>query len=290
MLINLDIDLLRSLVTITETGSFTRAAERLGRTQSTISLQVKRLEELIGCQLLERSTHHIGLTTEGEMLVIYARRMLALNDELVARVTEPSMSGLVRLGTPEHFAAVHLANVLAGFARSHPLVTLEVRCDFTVNLLRAFGGGELDLVLIKREPQTVADGIRVWRERLVWSCADRSQLTFDKPVPLVLSPSPCLYRKRAIQALDDAGRQWRIAYTSHSLAGLQAAVRAGLGVTVLPHDSIPQGIEALGSDSGFPQLDDTEIALLKASSTLPQPAHRLAEHIVQTLTRSSPPH
>ncbi|MEI7608887.1 MAG: LysR substrate-binding domain-containing protein [Rhodospirillaceae bacterium] len=286
MLINLDIDLLRSLVTITETGSFTRAAERLGRTQSTISLQVKRLEEQIGCQLLQRSTHHIGLTTEGEMLVTYARRILALNDELVARVTEPSMSGLVRLGTPEHFAAVHLAEVLAGFARTHPLVTLEVRCDFTVNLLRAFAGGELDLILIKREPQSEADGIRVWRERLEWSCSDRNQLATDKPVPLVLSPSPCLYRKRAIQALDGAGRQWRIAYTSHSLAGIQAAVRAGLGVTVLPHDIIPLGFDALGPDSGFPLLDDTEITLLKAAGTLPPPVHRLAEHIVQALTRA----
>ena len=286
MLINLDIDLLRSLVTITETGSFTRAAERLGRTQSTISLQVKRLEEQIGRQLLERNTHHIGLTAEGEVFVTYARRMLALNDELVARVTEPTMSGLVRLGTPEHFAAVHLADVLAGFSRSHPLVTLEVRCDFTVNLLRAFGGGELDLVLIKREPQSEADGIRVWRERLVWSCTDRTQLDDDKPVPLVLSPSPCLYRKRAIQALDQAGRRWRIAYTSHSLAGLQAAVRAGLGVTVVPHDMMPLGFEALGPDSGFPHLEDTEIALLKASSTLSQPALRLAEHIIQALTHT----
>ncbi|MEI7607756.1 MAG: LysR substrate-binding domain-containing protein [Rhodospirillaceae bacterium] len=280
---NLDIDLLRSLVTIVDTGSFTRAAERLGRTQSTISLQVQRLEEMIGRRLLQRSAHHLLPTAEGEILLASARRILALNDDLVARVTEPAIAGSVRLGTPEDFATVYLAKVLADFTRSHPRVALEVCCDFTFNLLNAFAAGELDLTLVKREPQGDVGGVRVWRERLVWAGLDRTPLAHDQTVPMVLSPQPCVYRKRAILALDGAGRRWRIAYVSPSLAGLQAAVRAGLGITVLPLDMLPAGFEVLGPADGFPDLDDTEIALLVAPGTQSPPARLLAEHIVKTL-------
>jgi DNA-binding transcriptional LysR family regulator len=127
---NLEVDLLRTFVTIAETRSFTRAAERLHRTQSTVSLQLKRLEELLGRQLLERSARHVGLTDEGDVLLGFARQMLEINDRAVARLTEPELAGLVRLGTPKDFATVHPPEVLASFARAHPRVVLEVRCDF----------------------------------------------------------------------------------------------------------------------------------------------------------------
>lgn len=281
-LTNIDIDLLRSFVEVADSGSFTRAAERLLRTQSTISLQIKRLEDALDRQLLERSPRAVRLTPEGETFLDYARRMLALNDEMVARVAEPHLAGLIRLGTPEDFATTHLPQVLARFARTHPDVALEVTCDLTLNLLERFRDDAFDLVLVKREPTAGEGGVRVWREPLVWVAADHDLVQKPGVLPLVVSPAPCVYRKRATEALDRAGRDWRIAYTCGSLAGAQAAVRAKLGVTVLPKEMAPAGLAVIDGGDGLPNLHDTEIALLSAAP-LSRPAARLAEHIVRSL-------
>lgn len=283
---NLDIDLLRTFATIADAGNFTRAAERLGRTQSTISLQMKRLEESFGKRVLERNAHRVRVTAEGETLLAYARQMLRLNDEVMARVLEPELEGRVRLGTPEDFATTHLPSVLAAFAQAYPLVALEVTTDLTLNLLERFHGGEFDLVLVKRERLGPLEGTRVWREPLVWAALDRF-MAARRPLPLVVSPNPCVYRKRALQALDKAGQRWRIAYTGTSLAGAQAAVRAGLGLTVLPREMVPPTLVTLGAEDGLPLLDDTEIALIKAPGTLSRPAERLSEHIVHSLEREA---
>jgi DNA-binding transcriptional LysR family regulator len=166
--VNLDIDLVRSFVTIVSLGNFTRAAQALGLQQSTISLQIRRLEEQIGGKLLERSPQSVALTAEGETFFDYARRMLDLNDEMVARLQEPAMRGLVRLGAPEDFATRHLPDVLARFAQAYPQVDLEVTCDLTMNLIERFRKGAFDLALIKRERSIEIPGTRVWREPLVW--------------------------------------------------------------------------------------------------------------------------
>ncbi|MCA8906468.1 MAG: LysR family transcriptional regulator [Rhodospirillaceae bacterium] len=280
---NLDVDLLRTFVTIVDSGGFTRAGERLRRTQSTISLQLKRLESQLGQRLLTRSPRGIAVTTDGEVLLAYARKILSINDAAVARLTEPDLTGVVRLGTPEDFATTHLPMVLAGFAESHPQVTLEVHCELTLNLLNGFQNGEYDLALVKREPQGDASGEKVWREALVWVASDRLLIAEDRPIPLVLSPHPCVYRKRALNALDASGRPWRVAYTSPSLAGAQAAVRAGLGAAVLPRDMVPPDFRLLDSHGAFPRLEDTEIALYRAPSGIGKAAERLADHIVRSL-------
>jgi DNA-binding transcriptional LysR family regulator len=282
-LTTIDADLLRALVTVVECGSFSRAAERLLRNQSTISLQIKRLEDQVGVALLDRGPRHVEVTGEGEVILDYARRILALNDELLAKVREPGLSGLVRLGAPEDFATSHLPDVLAGFAQSHPGVALEVLCDLTLNLMDRFGAGELDLALVKREPTERALGTRVWREPLVWAAADRSIAEAPSSLPLAVSPRPCVYRKRATEALDGAGRPWRIAYTCASLAGTLAAVRAGLGVTVLPKEMVPADLMRLEDASiGLPDLADTEMALMVAPGIGP-PAERLRDYIVRQL-------
>ena len=229
----LDLDLLRCFVTIAETGSFTRAGERLGRTQSTISLQVKRLEDQIGRAVFARTPRSLSLTPEGERLLGPARQLLRLNDTAIAELFEPAMTGRVRLGVPEDFATAHLPAVLAAFAKAHPLVELEVTCDLTLNLLDTFHAGGFDLVLVKREPTQPLEGMRVWREPLVWVARDERAVADLGCVPLVVSPEPCVYRKRATDALDAVGRKWRAAYTSTSLAGARSAVNAGLGITVL---------------------------------------------------------
>ena len=281
-LTNLDLDLVRTFVTIAATGNFTRAAETMRRQQSTISLQMQRLESALGQKLIERTPRSVSLTSEGETLLGYARRLLDLNDEVVSRVNEPHMQGIVRLGTPEDFATRHLPDLLARFTQAYPAVALEVTCDLTLNLLERFRKGAFDLALIKRE-RTAREpgGIRVWREPLVWVTSDRDFRFLEGPLPLVVSPTPCVYRKRATEALDRAGRSWRIAYTCGSLAGSLAAVKAGLGIAVLPKDMVPPSLHVIDGRP-LPDLKDTEIALLHRER-LPVPARRLMEHVIKCL-------
>ncbi len=279
---NLDIDLLRAFATVADVGGFTRAADLLLRRQSTLSLQIKRLEDALSHRLLERSSRRVRLTAEGEALLPHVRQMLDLNDRIVGRLNEPALAGNVRLGTPEDFATTHLPNVLARFAQAHPGVQLEVTCDLTLNLMTRFRRGDFDLVLVKREPERSDRGVRVWREPLVWVAAERLTFPGQGPLPLVLSPPPCVYRKRATDSLNAARRPWRIAYSCASLAGQHAAVKAGLGMTVLPKDMVPAGLAAIERREGLPDLHDTEIALLSARK-LSAPARRLHEHIVRSL-------
>ena len=285
-LANLDLDLLRCFVTVAETGNMTSAGERLRRSQSAVSLQVKRLETCLDLRLFDRSPRAVRPTGAGERLLSHARAMLALNDSIIHELAEPALEGTVRLGTPEDFATTHLPDVLARFAETHPRVSLEVSCDLTLNLLDRFAAGEFDLVLVKREVTGGEAGVRVWREPLIWAAHPRFDPATAGPLPLVVSPSPCVYRARAVGALDRARRPWRIAYTCGSLAGSQAAVRAGLGVTVLPRDMVPADLAAIDDPAELPDLHDTEVALLAAKS-LGGAARRLHDHIVRTLERRS---
>lgn len=285
-----DLDVLRTFVAIVDHGGFTRAAERVGRTQSTISLQVKKLEDGLGRRVFEREPgRELQLTPDGEILLTYARQILRLSDEARTRLMDPDVAGTVRLGTPEDFATAHLPNVLARFARAYPRVALEVNCDFTVNLLSGFSKGQYDVILFKREPQGPVGGVGVWREVLVWVTSPRLVLDPGAPLPLVLAPVPDVYRKRALASLDAIKRSWRIAYTSPSLNGLQAAVRAGLGVTVLPKEMVPAGLVLVGAEHELPPLPDTEIALYRAPGVLPRAAELLAEHIVHSLESVAAP-
>lgn len=278
-----DPELLLAFVTVVDSGGFSAAAQRLLRGQSAVSLQVKRLEERLGVRLLERGPRHLRLTGEGEAILESARRILALNEELTARAREPELAGVVRLGAPEDFATSRLPAILASFARAFPRVALEVTCELTLELLDRFAGGGLDLALIKREPAGPTDGVRVWREPLVWVGASHGAGLVDGPLPLVCSPRPCLHRKRATSALDSIGRPWRIAYSCGSLAGNHAALRAGLGVAVLPLDMVPADLVILNeADNALPDLADTEMALI-AAPVLPPPARRLREYLIRDL-------
>jgi DNA-binding transcriptional LysR family regulator len=281
-----DFDLLRTFVAVAENGGFTRAAERVGRTQSTVSLQIKKLEDGLGKRVFERNGRDLLVTADGEILLNYARQLLHLADEARARLLEPDVEGTVRLGTPEDFATVYLPEVLAEFSRAHPRIALEVHCNFSFDLLEGFSKGEYDLVLVKREPQGPVGGIAVWRDILVWVTGQKFVLDKNQPIPLVMAPAPDVYRKRAIAALQVAHRDWRIIYTSPSSEGLQAAVRAGLGVTVMSKDMVPDGLITLGSEL-LPILPDTEIALYQAPGKLSRAAQLLAEHITQSLERAT---
>ncbi|HEX8125120.1 MAG TPA: LysR substrate-binding domain-containing protein [Allosphingosinicella sp.] len=282
-----DPELLRAFVAVVEYGGFSQAAARLLRGQSAVSLQIKRLEEQLGTRLLDRSPRGVQLTAEGEMIIGQARRILSLNEALIARAREPELHGTVRLGAPEDFATSRLPDILASFVRSHPGVALEVTCELTLELLARFDAGGLDIALVKREPAFALEGTRVWREQLVWVAGSREALREGEPLPLVCSPIPCVYRRRATAGLDSIGRRWRVAYSCGSLAGSHAAVRAGLGVTVLPKDMVPGDLNILEeAEHGLPALADTEVAFVSAPS-LPPPAARLRDYIVAELEHGS---
>lgn len=271
---------LKSFVAIAETGTFGQAATTVNRTQSALSLQIKKLEEQLGCELFDRSARRVALTPQGEIFLGYAKRMIQLQWEVFSRLREPDMEGEIRFGTPEDFATHYLPDVLARFRQHHPRIQLNVECDLTLNLIDGFHRGEYDVILVKRDPQQVKGGTKVWREPLVWAAADGHEL--EEPLSLVLSPQPCIYRARALAALDRAKRSWHISYTSPSLAGTLAAVRAGLGITVLPAHMIPAGVHVIRKETKLPHLADAEVALMKRDE-LSRVAEMFAEHIVQSL-------
>ena len=268
---NIDIDLLRSFVTIVEVRSFTRAAERLLRTQSAISLQMKRLEEQLGCRLFERGGRGVEPTQAGTLLLGYARRILAANDELVGRMAEPSVEGVVRIGAPEGFLAEHLSPLLARFMRAFPRTRLFATSAPAPELETAFAAGELDL-LMTASVGSEAEGLQLMRETLLWCVADGADrdllhLAEGEPVPLILTRAPCPVRAAMIAALDREGIAWRAVVETNSRAGVQAAVGVGLGIGVLPRGSLVAGMHRLNSAEGLPPLPRQTVTLRKATST-----------------------
>jgi DNA-binding transcriptional LysR family regulator len=258
----LDLELLRSFVSVVDAGGFTRAGERVHRTQSTVSQQIKRLEEALGRPLLERNGKETIPTEEGERLLFYARRILALAEEARDVVSRPAGDVIVRLGIPEDFAAYRLTELLSEFVRSRPGLRLDVRCDLSVRLRHDLDRGELDAALIKREAGEKG-GIAAWPEHLRWVAGTRFPLRLDRrPVPLAVFQQGCLYRNRAIHMLERAERAWHIAYVSPNLVGVQAAVSAGLGISILPQLAVLPDHRILAVEEGFAPIGDTEVALM----------------------------
>jgi DNA-binding transcriptional LysR family regulator len=276
----LDLELLRSFVSVVDAGGFTRAGERVHRTQSTVSQQIKRLEDDIGRPLLNRSGKQVVPTEDGERLLSYARRLLSLAEEARDVLARPTNEGAVRLGIPEDFAAYRLTKLLASCSRSRPGLRLDVRADQSVYLRRDLERGELDLALLKRNAGEKG-GIAVWPERVHWVTSKAHPVTQKfESVPLIFFPAGCLYRTRAIHAIESAGRSWHMAYTSSSLSGIQAAVAAGLGLSILPDMAIQADHRKLTAKDGFAPIDKTEVALLASPDASPATlrlADRLAE-------------
>jgi DNA-binding transcriptional LysR family regulator len=250
MVPNLDIDLLRTFSAVADCGSFTRAAEIVSRTQSAVSLQVKRLEEAVGRRLLERTSRSLALTPAGATLLGYARRMLELNDESVRRVAEPPMQGIFRLGITEYFVPAELPRLLARFGAAYPGVQLEVRMGLSSELREALRAGGLDAAVVRLGTREVDKAL--WKEPLKWVAAEAFEGSADEPLPLVLLPEPCVLRQHAIDSMKHAKRAWRIAFTGSSMASVRAAVAAGLGASIIPRSSIMPGMRVL---SGSPHRD-----------------------------------
>ncbi|MEW8293106.1 MAG: LysR substrate-binding domain-containing protein [Candidatus Thiodiazotropha sp.] len=273
---NLDIDLLRTLAAIADFGGFSQAAKRLHRTQSAVSLQMKRLEELSGKALFRKAGRKRVLTEEGELLLNYARRILNLNDEVASMLQPDPLQGDLRLGISQDIADRGLAVILAQFTRSHPAVRLDVVVDTSSRLVEAVDAERLDLAVAFQDPGDHGDTLGL--VPLQWIVPDPFIWQPPQPLPLAMFSTPCVFRSRVVSALDQAGIPWRIAYTSPSLPGILAAVEAGLGVTAR--------LAGAGSQThGLPPLKAVELALYR-NPVLHTDAVKALETIVRDYIRS----
>ncbi|HPF59928.1 MAG TPA: LysR substrate-binding domain-containing protein [Candidatus Competibacteraceae bacterium] len=265
MAAQLDPDLLRTFIAIVDAGGFTSAAQRVHRTQSAVSMQVRRLEAILDRALFQREGRGAQLTPDGEALLGYARRLLKLHDEALAVLTRPDLSGLLRLGTPDDYVGRFLPDILVRFARAFPRVQVEVHCEPSVNLRGLLAADRLDLALITCTPGAETGEV-LRREPTVWATAERHLAHEDEPLPLALFQPGCPFRDWALTGLSGLNRPYRIAYTSASISGILAAVTAGLAVTVLGRSILPSGVRALRTEEGFPPLPPASITLHRGSS------------------------
>ena len=267
----LDADLLRAFVLIAEGRSFTEAAEMLGRTQSAVSMQIKRLEDTLGQKVLSRGKGgDVVLTPHGEFLLAHARQILSLNDEVVQMFRAPALAGTVRLGTPDDYAFGYLPPILKRFADTHPAVQVDVLCAPSNELITRLKDGELDLTLSSEGHQPKNwPTVQLWRGPLVWVTSSRHAPHRLDPLPLALAQVDtnasrnCDWARAATTALDRAGRRYRMAYSSGSQVGTHAPVLAGLAVTVSTLSWLPDGLRPMRADEGLPPLPEFGIVLLK---------------------------
>ena len=281
---SIDPDLLRSFVFIAEEGSFTRAAVRIGRTQSAVSMQMQRLEALLGQPVLFRGKGGtVSLTSHGQFLLARARDMLALNDDIWTSFRAPLVHGAVRLGAPDDYALRYLPQILMRFAESHPAVEVEVLCLPSSELVKRVHDGDLDLSLVSDGHQAAKwPAIPLWRGPLSWITSDRYAPHRKDPLPVALAHENCTWRSAALAALDGAGRRYRIAYSSATQIGTHAPVMAGLAVTISTISWLPDGLRLVRPDEGLPPLPDYGILLMKAREPRQPVTDALAHYIADT--------
>lgn len=265
----LDLDLLRTFVTVVETGSLSAAAPRVGRSQSAVSMQMQRLEQAVGKQLLIRNPRSVEPNLAGESFLNYARRLLRLSDEAWANVTRPEETGSVRLGVPDDYAAFLLPPVLSRFAEEHPLVTVELVCEQSTSLVKAIDEDRVNLAIVTRGATQPLEVIR--RERLIWVASPSHVAWENDPLPIALFEPGCAARMNVLDALGDADRSYRCTYSSASLLGLIAVVQAGLAVAALAACSVPSTLRVIGENEGLPPLRDLEIGVMRSPAS-PSPA------------------
>ncbi|GLS22514.1 LysR family transcriptional regulator [Labrys miyagiensis] len=282
MAVLLDIDQLRTFIAIAETGSFTRAADIVFKTQSAVSMQMKRLEERIGKPIFERDGRSSKLTEDGEKLLDYARRIVKLNMDAVGAFTENELTGRVRLGVPDDYADRYLPDIMARFSQANPRVEVTIVCEPTTMLVERIQANELDLAIITHvEHKGPAEFVR--HERLLWVTSSRHQVHKETPVPMALGRASCCWRQAAQERLEGLNRQYRVLYSSWNSTAVGAMVLAGLAVSVLPESALKPGMRVLGPSDGFPPLPSCKIGLLRNWREQTSLTDALANLIIQSL-------
>lgn len=286
----LDIDQLRSLIAIADTGSFTRAAEVVFKTQSAVSMQMKRLEEQVGRPVFAKEGRGARLTEDGERLLEYARRIVRLSGECIASFSDAALSGRVRLGVPDDYADRYLPEILIRFTRSHPKVEVNVVCEPTPMLIERVHGGDLDLAIVSKplgNPKIEAEVVR--HERLLWVSSAQHNAHEQRPLPLAVGRATCGWRMAATQQLEAANVPYRVLYASWNSTALGAAILSGLAVGVLPESAIRSGMRVLGPSDGFSPLPVVKIGLLRGRAADGTITDALATQIIQSLDNLSQP-
>ena len=262
----LDLDLLRTLVAIAETGNFSAAAEAVHRTPSAVSMQVKRVEEIIGRPVFKRDSRSVSATADGELLLAHGRRVLALNAELVKRYVEPEIAGVVRLGVPDNLAESSMPGMLRQFGQTHCCVTVDVVVDESKRLATRVRDGELDLAVVACDPakKLNKDMELIFSEKLVWAGAKNGVSHEQNPLPISVWEEGCSWRALATESLEAMGLDYRIAFMSAHISGQRAAIIADMAIAPIPISSCTEQVVELGKEHGLPELEDYGLALVQA--------------------------
>lgn len=284
----LDLDQLQTFVAIADAGSFTRAAEEVFRTQSAVSMQMRRLEERIGKPLFEKEGRTNRLTEDGERLLAYARRMLHLNRETLAAFDDRRLEGALRIGTPDDYADRFLPEIMARFTRSNPRVELTVICEPTGNLVEHLKRGHLDLAIVTHDGTRSPSEV-VRREPLLWVTSANHAVHEEEVLPIAFGRPNCIWRRAAVDVLARGRRDYRVLFSSWSAAVIAAAVLSGLAVSVLPECALRPGMRVLGEADGFGALPDCQIGIMRSHSSRPELVEALARHISESLDNISVP-
>jgi DNA-binding transcriptional LysR family regulator len=253
-MLNIPTELLRTLVTVVDQRSFTKTAQSLGVTQPAVSAQIKRLQFLLGYEVLDKSAPGVSLTRRGEMVVVHARRMLSINDQIVHLDGNQPKAQTIRVAIPGDFAGVRIPATLAQFRKRWPEVRFKASATSFENMLRGLRQGELDLCVAIANSKPAIEAHHLWIDQAVWVRSDATQLDLTGVVPLVSFGEDCSCRYTAVNALHRLGRECDFVFTSRSIASLEAAVLAGLGVMVLPRSRVPQTALTIWEDAPLPEL------------------------------------
>jgi DNA-binding transcriptional LysR family regulator len=284
----LDLDQLQTFVAIADSGSFTRAAEEVHRTQSAVSMQMRRLEERIGRPLFEKDGRTNRLTEEGERLLTFARRLIHLNRETLAAFDDRRLEGTLRIGTPDDYADRFLPEIMARFARSNPRVELTVICEPTPGLVDHIRRGNLDLAIVTHS-STHGQSEVVRREPLLWVGSVNHATHEQEVLPMAFGRPNCIWRRAACDQFDRMNREYRILFTSFSATVITAAVLSGLAISVLPECALRPGMRVLGEADGFGALPDCKIGIMRGHTRRPELVEAMARHISDSLDNISVP-
>lgn len=281
MLINVPTDLLRTFVTVVDLGSYTRAAEALGRTQPAVSLQIRRLEVLLRTRLINTDGRQMRLTDSGVSLGPYARQILRLNDDIVAHYAAEALSGWIRVGVPTDFSNTFLLGAITRFAASHPDVRIEVESRLSRDLRTEMAADRLDLVVAIAPTQDEAYLVNSATIQPIWVVAEGFRWDPKSPLPLIRHPDPCEYADRMRGAMRGARRAWKTQLVSSDVAGIQSAVLAGIGASALTPATLVPGMRIGTQAEGFPALQPLRIGLFYKHARLSKAGHGLAQWLLQ---------
>ncbi|KRA56011.1 LysR family transcriptional regulator [Devosia sp. Root635] len=278
----LDLDQLQSFCAIADCGSFTEAARRVNKTQSAVSMQIKRLEERLGQALLTRDGRSVTLTLHGEALYSRARKMLRTNAEILDHFSDGDLAGSIRFGVPDDYAVRLLPVILSSFQRTHPKIAVDVACMASEHLLEGMRAGRYDLIVFTQgTEQNYGELFRT--EKMFWVASHGGRALASDPIAIACGPQYCIWRKDAMEALERSGKDYRVAYTSSNATAISSAVLSDLAIGFLPESALQPGMRVVNDEVGLPRLGDAQIALKRGSHAYGGIYDALANHIVQSM-------